>query len=176
MSKWSDPDFVREYNRQYREKHLERERQRSRDYAAAHSAEAVERVRVWRDKTKRTRLEEQAARRAAKKAATRARVREKVRQWRKDNPERVAHNSRNSCHRRRAKYKDPSLAWGAWKAIKEDYGHHCAYCATRPAKLEQDHVDPLALGGRHNSANVVPACRRCNASKSDDSLLMWLAR
>jgi hypothetical protein len=176
MSKWSDPDFVREYNRQYREKHLERERQRSRDYAEAHSAEAIERTRRWREKTRPARLKEQAERRAAKKAASRKRRIERVVQWRRDNPERAANNARNYCHRRRAKYKDPGLAWGAWRAIKEDYGHRSAYCATQPAKLERDHIDPLALGGRHNSANVVPACRRCNASKNDASLLMWLAR
>jgi 5-methylcytosine-specific restriction endonuclease McrA len=176
MSKWSDPDFVREYNRQYRAKHLERERQRSRDYAKAHSVEAVERVRAWRDKTKHARLAGQASRRAARKVAAKRRAVDRVQQWRKDNPEKAAHSARNYCHRRRAKYTDPSMAWGAWMAIKEDYGHRCAYCAALPAKLEQDHMDPLAIGGRHNSANVVPACRRCNASKGDTPLLLWLAR
>ena len=41
--------------------------------------------------------------------------------------------------------------------------------------MEQDHVDPIALGGLHDAGNVVPACRRCNASKRAHPLLLWLA-
>jgi uncharacterized Zn finger protein (UPF0148 family) len=32
-----------------------------------------------------------------------------------------------------------------------------------------DHIKPLSKGGLHEASNVVPSCRNCNCSKSDDS-------
>ncbi|MFI6319741.1 HNH endonuclease [Nonomuraea sp. NPDC050556] len=50
----------------------------------------------------------------------------------------------------------------------------CAYCAS-PAEVI-DHVDPLAVGGSHTAANVVPACSSCNLSKGDRLLIEWGGR
>lgn len=46
--------------------------------------------------------------------------------------------------------------------------HTCRYCgASAPdVKLTVDHVVPVALGGTHDPANLVTACRDCNAGKS----------
>lgn len=67
-----------------------------------------------------------------------------------------------------------SLTYRQWTIIKVCFDDRCAYCwaATR---LFRDHVTPIFSGGRDRWQNVVPACRRCNSSKSDKSLEEWLA-
>jgi len=57
-----------------------------------------------------------------------------------------------------------------------EYGHRCAYCGQSNVELTIDHVVPITLGGSHTRDNVVPACRRCNASKNNTPLVVWLAR
>lgn len=51
-----------------------------------------------------------------------------------------------------------------WAEIKARFNHRCAYCGAE-TRLEMDHVTPLSKGGEHTAANVVPACRTCNAKK-----------
>jgi 5-methylcytosine-specific restriction endonuclease McrA len=60
-----------------------------------------------------------------------------------------------------------------WKELKSEYGHRCAYC-NQVKPLQQDHVIPLSKGGRHESNNIVPACKSCNGSKRDTPLLIWM--
>lgn len=45
--------------------------------------------------------------------------------------------------------------------------HLCLYCGHQnaDAELTRDHVLPLSRGGKDSWANVVAACRRCNAHK-----------
>jgi len=63
-----------------------------------------------------------------------------------------------------------------WQEIKARYNNACAYCGATGVKLEQDHVIPIIpreksiKGGDHVKENVVPACRRCNARKSNKIL------
>ncbi len=57
------------------------------------------------------------------------------------------------------------VAWGC-----------CAYCGDAAAALQKDCVLPLSRGGRYTIENVVPACRSCNASKSNDEVTGWLRR
>lgn len=45
------------------------------------------------------------------------------------------------------------------------YGHCCWMC--REPMTEWDHVKPLTAGGWHCLSNMRPACRSCNARKSD---------
>ena len=44
------------------------------------------------------------------------------------------------------------------------------------AALQKDCVLPISRGGRYTLANVVPACRSCNASKCNDEVTGWLRR
>jgi 5-methylcytosine-specific restriction endonuclease McrA len=46
--------------------------------------------------------------------------------------------------------------------------HRCAYCGSHADTV--DHVHPRSRGGRHEWANVVAACRRCNHRKADHLL------
>jgi 5-methylcytosine-specific restriction endonuclease McrA len=54
--------------------------------------------------------------------------------------------------------------------------HRCAYCEGRASTV--DHVVPRSRGGRHEWANVVAACSRCNNRKGDALLpeLGWKLR
>lgn len=52
------------------------------------------------------------------------------------------------------------------------YGGRCAYCGD--VAVETDHKIPIALGGSGWPANLVPACRKCNARKKDKSFDQWI--
>lgn len=52
-----------------------------------------------------------------------------------------------------------------WDVIQASWGFRCAYCGVRGVELTKDHVVPLAAGGDHTAANIVPACLPCNAKK-----------
>ncbi|MET7939687.1 HNH endonuclease signature motif containing protein [Streptomyces sp. NPDC005302] len=55
----------------------------------------------------------------------------------------------------------------------------CTYCDSafgEKVVLEMDHVRPLAKGGLHEWANLVPACSLCNRSKGDQDVCSWLAQ
>lgn len=42
--------------------------------------------------------------------------------------------------------------------------------------LQRDCVLALSRGGRYTLTNIVPACRSCNASKSNDEVTSWMRR
>jgi len=62
-----------------------------------------------------------------------------------------------------------------WQALREAWGG-CAYCGAADRPLQRDCVLALSRGGRYTLANVVPACRSCNASKCNDEVTGWLRR
>lgn len=77
--------------------------------------------------------------------------------------------------RRRFLAADNDLTALEWSAILDAWGC-CAYCGTVAGDLQKDCVLPLSRGGRYTLENVVPACRSCNASKSNDEVTSWLRR
>ena len=54
-------------------------------------------------------------------------------------------------------------------------GNCCLYCGRDDVKLEADHKIPLSRGGSNDIANIVPACRSCNARKCDRTVAEFLA-
>ena len=54
-------------------------------------------------------------------------------------------------------------------------GNCCLYCGRDDVKLEADHKIPLSRGGSNDIANIVPACRSCNARKCDHTAAEFLA-
>lgn len=62
-----------------------------------------------------------------------------------------------------------------WTALREAWGG-CAYCGADGVPLQRDCVLPISRGGRYTLANVVPACRSCNASKCNSETTTWLRR
>ena len=82
--------------------------------------------------------------------------------WRSNNRERVAQYRRTKRARKFANGWAVTVA--QWREIQRLFRGRCAYCK-RQTILTQDHVIPLALGGEHVAANIVPACRSCNSRK-----------
>ena len=70
---------------------------------------------------------------------------------------------------------DNDLTAAEWMSIRAAWGC-CAYCGVVTDDLQKDCVLPLSRGGRYTLENVVPACRSCNASKSNDEVTGWLRR
>lgn len=50
-------------------------------------------------------------------------------------------------------------------------GRGCAFCDGAAETV--DHVIPLARGGTNFEGNLIPACRRCNSSRSDLLIVEW---
>ena len=65
-----------------------------------------------------------------------------------------------------------SLSIEQWFYILSIFNNSCAYC-TNKDNLEQEHIVPVNKGGKTSLGNIVPACRRCNASKKDNDLFNW---
>lgn len=93
--------------------------------------------------------------------------------WQKSNRARCyAGVRRYDARKRGAPISDLTLR--QWRQVLQVFKYCCAYCGSQPARLEQDHVLPLSRGGAHTVGNVVPACRHCNASKSDRTIKEWV--
>ena len=90
----------------------------------------------------------------------------------------VSQSRRARASRRRARRvagADNDLTADEWEAILEAWGA-CAYCGLTIGPFQRDCVLPISRGGRYTFENVVPACRSCNASKSNDEVTGWLRR
>lgn len=73
------------------------------------------------------------------------------------------------AHKRRARKAGASgagVTLREWSKQVEIFGGRCAYCL-KPAKLAQDHVEPISTGGADEIGNVVPARKSCNSIKHD---------
>jgi len=90
-----------------------------------------------------------------------------VKAWQAKNPEKAKASRKASFHNRRAKCKGgvtgPELR--AWVSVAPKQCHWCNKRLTEKT-LTVDHYVPLALGGKHEVTNFVPACRSCNCKKN----------
>jgi len=64
---------------------------------------------------------------------------------------------------------EPELTADDWDKIMALWKNRCAYCGAED-DLEQDHIIPVSRGGKHEAANVIPSCRKCNIIKGDKSI------
>lgn len=93
-------------------------------------------------------------------------------------PARKPQTRRARAARRRAKRVAASgsdLTDAEWFGILDAW-RSCAYCGADGAGLQKDCVLPISRGGRYTFDNVVPACRSCNASKSNEEVTVWMRR
>lgn len=81
--------------------------------------------------------------------------------------------SRIYLHKQRA---PGDLTVEGWRRIVAAWGNQCAYCCVSgdDESLHMDHVIPVAAGGRTDTRNIVPACKRCNTSKLNRDPEDWL--
>jgi len=79
------------------------------------------------------------------------------------NSERKARNRNNHTVRLRPKQITARFA---------QFDNRCVYCGSTE-RLVIDHFISRAKGGPHNLGNLVPACHRCNTSKTDNDPEQW---
>jgi hypothetical protein len=144
-----------ESGRQWRLKNTDRHRQNARKWRDANIDRVKENCRQWRIRN----LEY---------------VKSTVREWRKDNREACREYGRRRsalirAGRRRA-LQPVTLSLRMQRFAV--WANTCAYCC-RNGAMEADHVLALNAQGVHELSNIVPACRRCNASKRDHPVESW---
>lgn len=76
-------------------------------------------------------------------------------------------------HRRKAGGRFTTVQWRDKLAL---FDNRCAYCGEQSSKLEVEHIVPIIKGGQHCDANIVPACRKCNAQKGEMTIEEWMAK
>jgi 5-methylcytosine-specific restriction endonuclease McrA len=87
---------------------------------------------------------------------------------------RQAELTRQRNRRARKRNAEGGASADSVQARWDFFGRRCVYC--RAPATETDHKVPLALGGTAWAANLVPACRSCNARKGDMPYLQWIAK
>lgn len=83
--------------------------------------------------------------------------------------------TRQKSKRRKAAMRDSvaiQLSGAQVRQRFEQFGHACAYCGAT-GDLHIEHVVPISKGGTHSIGNIVPACRRCNYSKTAHEVESW---
>lgn len=146
-------------------------RKRHAKYKATHRAEDHA-YQVMRRKLHKDRLHAQGR---AWRQRHPEKVRAKTAAYQRANPIRVAtYNHRRLARKANAPGRGVTVA--DWQTSLTDSLGLCAYCGYQRNSLEMDHIDPLSLGGAHDPENVAPACMRCNRTKNDRPLLVWLAK
>jgi len=151
-----------------------RERESQARYYRAHREEKLERSRRYREAHREERREQ------GKRhyALNREEKLERCRQYREahldEQRERVRVGS-SARHARRFHAPGAGLSYEQWLEILHAALGLCAYCGER-GRLGIDHIVPLSKGGEHDASNVAATCLRCNRSKKDRDLLMWMAQ
>ena len=87
--------------------------------------------------------------------------------------DKVLIQSKNNCFKRKSKLKD-GITTSELIAWQSEQVPTCVYCGTTKL-LSIDHIVPLSKNGTHTADNLVLACKSCNSSKNNNSLIYWLA-
>jgi hypothetical protein len=163
----ADPDEYRERARRYRSNNREKNLARTREWVKANPDRKRELDRQWRDANR----ERKAANDKRWAEANRDRMRENHRRFRERHPDRVKLNAWIQASKRRGEKMNAEAK--AYSRIIS--GDPCAYCG---APMEEiDHIVPRPQWegeGWNDWSNLSAACRSCNRSKADRSLLTFL--
>jgi 5-methylcytosine-specific restriction endonuclease McrA len=76
------------------------------------------------------------------------------------------------AHKRRALLIENGIYEIRSKELFRLYAAPCFYCGSTQ-DIEADHVVPVKKKGHHNIGNLLPACRSCNASKGERTIMEW---
>lgn len=102
----------------------------------------------------------------------------RAREWKRSSPK-WAVKHREHQHRRRAQKECCEIGIFLQSDLDRIYQNEiCFYCRLiiEREKRTLDHVTPLSLGGAHSPSNSVMACGRCNFSKHNKSLEIFVER
>jgi 5-methylcytosine-specific restriction endonuclease McrA len=150
-------------------------REKSLDYIKNYHKEHPEKCREAVHKYNIANKEKIKEREKKYRLANPERVKENYRKYRKAHIFRVREEKRNRSMRERNAPGD-GITDIQEKQLYEEYNYICAYCnkIKSVSELTIDHIIPLNKGGSHDISNVVPACKSCNCSKQDKSLLFYM--
>lgn len=96
-----------------------------------------------------------------------------VRKYQEAHPEKHLEHKRAANRRRHGKKMEGrGVSVEEYRAIMAVFGGLCVYCADSAETM--DHVIPLSRGGKHESENLVPACKKCNFEKHNKTPSQWL--
>lgn len=82
---------------------------------------------------------------------------------------------RQKSKRRKAQMRESVAIQITGKQIRgrfAEFDHHCAYCGAA-GDLHIEHVVPISKGGPHAIGNIIPACKDCNFSKTNQDAESW---
>lgn len=104
-------------------------------------------------------------------------INQQRRQWYAANRTKAIEKARRYNSRKRASRRTALVVIGLPDLTMRlnAFSNSCAYCG-QSSKLEADHVLALSKGGIDETSNIVPACRRCNASKHARPVETWYRR
>lgn len=159
----TNKEKIRRREAEFRRRNHDAENARSRDYAARHRQEARDRAKAWYDAHNDEAFREKERQRARQAYATDEKRREYQRRYQRENAERHRQYVHVSRARRRGAPGEGVTA-AQWKELVAQYNGRCAYCGVE-AKMTIDHRISLFRGGRHELANLLPACKPCNSRK-----------
>ena len=103
-------------------------------------------------------------------------IRAKSKEWMEKNKDKHKEYQKiYQCARREKKRKLDSGYYYTpeqWHLMLDFFEHSCVYCGKK-VKLTMDHFIPVALGGKTELKNIVPACMSCNQRKSGRHPMEW---
>ena len=99
-------------------------------------------------------------------------VRLRDEKYRKSHPEVKAFLQRNRKAKLEAAYGN-GITKAQFDEMCAENGYRCSYCG-KIDKLTMDHVIPISRGGSHDIYNIVPACHKCNSTKNNRDLVLFL--
>lgn len=161
---WCRPCYRAYYTqamRNWRAANPERAREANRQWIKNNSEAAIAKDRRWKAANREKTRSYAAQRRREKPDAVRA----SFQRWREKNLDR----DRLRIATRRALCADTPELRAFVKRILEQ---PCTYCGATK-NITVDHIVPLSRGGKHEQANLAPACFSCNSSKGARTLDEW---
>lgn len=164
----SHVEEIKERHRKYYESHVEERREYNNAYSKSHAKKISDRGKRYAQKN--------AEKISAYRKSNAVRIREYNKKYDKENAEKRQLWNKVSWQKREAKKRTlpRTLTSSQWKAILSHFDNKCAYCGEPLTKAEQEHFIPLSKGGGYTKNNIVPACAKCNLSKSNKNPLDWL--
>lgn len=163
-------DFAREYSRNYYWENREEALMKVKDYRKNNPEKIKERRMVFYEKNKDRIIRQTSMWQKANKS----KKNEYNKRWTSKNKEKVSF--KQQLRRTKSRGLKSDLTIIQWELIKEIFDHKCAYCGNSVKKLEKDHFVPLSKEGEFTMNNIVPACRRCNASKGNSNFYEWYSK
>ena len=149
--KVANKEHIGEVDKKYREDHKERKSETNKQWHEKNKERKNEMVKQWSLNNKERRTET-------------------IKRWQKNNRGRVIITIRRYEYRRRG--FPSTLTFEQWEKAKQYFDNACAYCGSK-VNLTKDHLEPVIRGGGYTEDNIIPACARCNRSKSVTPFEIW---